>query len=171
MKKLSLYLVGGVVLIAIVFFWILFVAVYAEGAATYYPLSPEEAKKNKLFIRMLSPEPQEISYNDKYDLIIQKAWLEYKIGVGNKTFWISAKPSEKVILKLVFAIREKSSGLYVEDYAKEHFSVVLSDSKGKPVMTRYYKNVVSKNLAEDIYSEHRVVISDGENTGTSVLFK
>lgn len=170
MKRIIILLITGCLLWIGSFIWMIAVSVYGEGLSTTNPLSPEEAKRKDLYIRMLEPEPSELQFNDEYDLIIRQSWLEYLLYVEKQKYWIDTKPSDQVVLKVIYELRDRSSGEVVKDYTLPS-PVFLDEFAGDSGMTRSRDNVVSRLVFGDINGEYKMIIHDGINPGVPVLFK
>ena len=134
-------------------------------------MSPEESKKEGLYIRTLSPVPSEVYLDKDYNVLIQKAWLEYDFKRLNKIFWIERKRlKERMVLKIVYAFKNRNTG-EVNTNVSPWVTVHLINSKDDYFISTNYKNSVSNFVVGDIDEEFKLTISNGVGDGIDVAFK
>ncbi len=173
MRKI-IYVFAVLLVIAVIsFVRYIYVQVTYEGylgnIGTY---SQDESRMRNRFIRILEPIPGEVYFNDKYNVVIKEAWLEYGEQMKNNTFWIKRKPlHNKLVLNIYYLYKNRTTG-EVRKKIGSRASVFLSElDHSDTAMEIVHMNLLSKFIHGNANDDFRLEISNGVDRGTIITFK
>lgn len=171
MKKIF-YLLGALVVLTIILTGrALYIDTSYKGSFWTTTMTPEESRKEGLFIRELEFAPKEIYFDKTYNVIIKEAWLEQDIEIEKKIFWVEKRPSkERMSLKIVYVYKNRTTGEIIKDLGPG-VAVHLAHPDESYVGTTGYENSSAIFVKAPPDKEIKLEVSNVVDKVTIVTFK